>query len=90
MLRTQVRSRLASSILNRILNHFFIHLLDVSLEEALDHLPLQLEGCRHQTRLWGPGLRDQSHHFGDLELLKVGFYSVNIYAFDNSLKDGDS
>ena len=71
--------------LRLVLNHFFIHLLDVLLEEALDHLSLELECCRDQSRLWSPGLRSQSYHLGDLELLQIGFNSVNIYALYNSL-----
>ena len=68
------------------LNHFFIHLLNVLLKEALDHLPLEFEGCRNQARLRCPGLRDKSHHFGNFKLLKIGFNSMHIYAFDNSLE----
>ena len=68
------------------LNHFFIHLLNILLKETLYHLPLEFEGCSDQAGLRSPGLGHESHHFGDFKLLKIGFNSMHIYAFDNSLE----
>ena len=67
------------------LNHFFIHLLNVLLKEALDHLPLEFEGGCDHSRLGGPGLRHQGHHLGDFKLFQIGFDSMGIDVLDDRL-----
>ena len=68
-----------------ILNHLLVHLVNVLLEEALDHLPLEFEGSSHQSRLGSPNLRSQCHHLGDLKFLEIGFDSMNIDALQHCL-----
>lgn len=48
-----------------------VHALNVRLVERRQLLALQLERVRHQTSLWGPGIRAQTDLHWDFKLLQV-------------------